>query len=286
MLFLDEQQLSSPSCVCVRRTAMLPGKKIAVLICASISISVSITSPVLSSTRMYADADAWCEWASESVNKTRQFTQDAGRDAHANWNANPLMLLACNVNTPIDNNRSHLLVLHCTSRCASCVNGALPCSSFLDTSTRSMTGMAYAPVLPVPFFARARMSRPDSAIGMDASWMGDGFSQPEQRYTTLATVIDKRRWSAGKAGEGLGAPKCRGKTASWMGHGFPEPTHRHSKYCCPVGGGGGRGSARGLTISRPESAVDPNAAKAKTGTNQDNTVTSRLPLSPASQVRV
>ena len=37
--------------------------------------------------------------------------QDAGRDAHANWNANPLMLLVCSVNTPIDHNRSHLLSL-------------------------------------------------------------------------------------------------------------------------------------------------------------------------------
>ncbi len=44
------------------------------------------------------------------------------RDAHANWNIFPLILLGCSVNTPIDDNRSHLLVLHCTSRPASCVN--------------------------------------------------------------------------------------------------------------------------------------------------------------------
>ncbi len=37
------------------------------------------------------------------------FTQDAPRDAHANWNVFPLILLACSVNTPIDDNRSHLL---------------------------------------------------------------------------------------------------------------------------------------------------------------------------------
>ncbi len=43
-----------------------------------------------------------------------------------------------------------------------------------------MTGMAYAPVFPVPFLALARMSRPDSAMGMEASWIGDGFSQPDQ----------------------------------------------------------------------------------------------------------
>ena len=53
------------------------------------------------------------------------FTQAVGRDAHANSNANPLMLLACSVNTPIDNNRSHLPALRCTSSRASCVNVAL-----------------------------------------------------------------------------------------------------------------------------------------------------------------
>ncbi len=31
-----------------------------------------------------------------------QSTQDARHDAHTNWNANPLMLLASSVNTPID----------------------------------------------------------------------------------------------------------------------------------------------------------------------------------------
>ena len=39
----------------------------------------------------------------------------------ANSNANPSVLLARSVNTPIDHNRSHLLAL----RCASCMNGAL-----------------------------------------------------------------------------------------------------------------------------------------------------------------
>ncbi len=37
----------------------------------------------------------------------------------------PLMLLASSVDTPIDNNRSHLLALPCALRCASCVNGAI-----------------------------------------------------------------------------------------------------------------------------------------------------------------
>ncbi len=36
---------------------------------------------------------------------------DARRDAHANWNVFPLVLLASSVNTPIDNKKSHLLVL-------------------------------------------------------------------------------------------------------------------------------------------------------------------------------
>ena len=38
--------------------------------------------------------------------------------------------------------------------------------------------MVYAPVFPVPFLARARMSRPNKAPGMAASCMGEGFSQP------------------------------------------------------------------------------------------------------------
>ena len=45
-------------------------------------------------------------------------------------------------------------------------------------STFSSTGIENAAVLPVPFFARARMSRPVSAMGMDSSWMGLGFSKP------------------------------------------------------------------------------------------------------------
>jgi len=45
-------------------------------------------------------------------------------------------------------------------------------------STFSSTGMQKAAVLPVPFFARASTSRPVSAIGIDSSWMGDGFSKP------------------------------------------------------------------------------------------------------------
>ena len=45
-------------------------------------------------------------------------------------------------------------------------------------STRSRTGIVNAAVLPVPFLARARMSRPVSAMGMDSSWMGDGLSKP------------------------------------------------------------------------------------------------------------
>ena len=38
--------------------------------------------------------------------------------------------------------------------------------------------MQKAAVLPVPFLARARMSRPVSAMGMDSSWMGLGASKP------------------------------------------------------------------------------------------------------------
>ncbi len=58
-------------------------------------------------------------------NAKAQSTQDAGRDVRANWNVFPLMLLACSVDTPIDINRSHLLVSRCASRPASCVDWAL-----------------------------------------------------------------------------------------------------------------------------------------------------------------
>ncbi len=44
-------------------------------------------------------------------NDEAQSTQVTGRDARANSNANPLMLLASSVNTPIHNSRFHLLAL-------------------------------------------------------------------------------------------------------------------------------------------------------------------------------
>lgn len=47
-----------------------------------------------------------------------------------------------------------------------------------SVQTCSKTGIQYAPVLPVPFLALARTSLPLSAIGIEASWMGEGFSQP------------------------------------------------------------------------------------------------------------
>ena len=46
--------------------------------------------------------------------------------AHANSNANPLMLLVCSVDTPIHINRSHLLAWRCASHPASCVDWAMP----------------------------------------------------------------------------------------------------------------------------------------------------------------
>lgn len=42
--------------------------------------------------------------------------------------------------------------------------------------TRSSVGMMKAAVLPVPFLARARTSRPVRAMGMASSWMGEGRS--------------------------------------------------------------------------------------------------------------
>ena len=45
-------------------------------------------------------------------------------------------------------------------------------------STLSSVGMIKAAVLPVPFFARASISRPVRATGIVSSWMGEGFSKP------------------------------------------------------------------------------------------------------------
>ena len=47
--------------------------------------------------------------------------------------------------------------------------------------TFSSAGMTKAAVLPVPFLARARMSRPVKAMGMDSSWMGEGCSNPASK---------------------------------------------------------------------------------------------------------
>lgn len=41
--------------------------------------------------------------------------------------------------------------------------------------------MTKAAVLPVPFLARARISRFVRAMGMASSWMGDGFSNPASK---------------------------------------------------------------------------------------------------------
>ena len=51
----------------------------------------------------------------------------------------------------------------------------------LLASAFSSTGMTKAAVFPVPFFARARMSRPARAIGMLSSWMGEGRSKPASK---------------------------------------------------------------------------------------------------------
>ncbi len=56
---------------------------------------------------------------------------DAERDASANSNVFPLMLLACSVDTPIHINRSHLLASHCALRPASCVDWALGFNSMI-----------------------------------------------------------------------------------------------------------------------------------------------------------
>ena len=49
--------------------------------------------------------------------------------------------------------------------------------------------MTNAAVLPVPFFARARMSLPVRATGMVSSWMGEGFSNPASNIPIINSLL-------------------------------------------------------------------------------------------------
>jgi len=85
-----------------------------------------------------------------------------------------------------------VLTMTCTFMCLpSSLHTCDVCSasSLVGTSTRtwmhvrvvsvfSNEGMRKEAVFPVPFLARAKMSRPARATGMASSWIGDGFSKP------------------------------------------------------------------------------------------------------------
>lgn len=47
--------------------------------------------------------------------------------------------------------------------------------------TNCNEGMTKEAVLPVPFLALAKMSLPARAIGIDSSWIGEGFSKPASK---------------------------------------------------------------------------------------------------------
>jgi hypothetical protein len=59
----------------------------------------------------------------------------------------------------------------------------------LEGSIRWSVGIKKAAVLPVPFLARARMSRPVKAIGIASSWIGEGESNPASKMP-----IRRLRW--------------------------------------------------------------------------------------------
>ena len=85
-----------------------------------------------------------------------QSTQDAGRNACANWKVFPLMLLVCSVDTPIHINRSHLLVSHCVSHPASCVDWASVCPNDVPWVSEAMSCAPNSDLIPeattrVPF---------------------------------------------------------------------------------------------------------------------------------------
>lgn len=54
---------------------------------------------------------------------------------------------------------------------------------------RSKVGITKAAVLPVPFFARARISLPVRATGIVSSWMGDGFSKPASKIPIISSRL-------------------------------------------------------------------------------------------------
>lgn len=54
----------------------------------------------------------------------------------------------------------------------------IPWMQFLVVSVFSRAGMRKEAVLPVPFLALAKISRPRRAIGIASSWMGEGRSKP------------------------------------------------------------------------------------------------------------
>lgn len=54
---------------------------------------------------------------------------------------------------------------------------------------RSSVGITNAAVFPVPFFARARTSRPAKAIGMVSSWIGEGFSNPASNMPIISSRL-------------------------------------------------------------------------------------------------
>ncbi|KAH3662543.1 hypothetical protein OGAPHI_005795 [Ogataea philodendri] len=56
----------------------------------------------------------------------------------------------------------------------------------------SRVGITNAAVLPVPFFALARMSLPMRATGIASSWMGDGFSKPASKIPIKSSLL---RWN-------------------------------------------------------------------------------------------
>lgn len=52
--------------------------------------------------------------------------------------------------------------------------------------------MINAAVFPVPFFARAKISRPVRATGIVSSWIGEGFSKPASNMPIMSSRLMKK----------------------------------------------------------------------------------------------
>ncbi len=100
------------------------------------------------------------------------------RDAHANWNVFPLLLLACSVNTPIDDNRSHLLRVASCVLCELGLSRAGPGIIIIVVAGPQLEPLIKPPPDPSLTWSRARPSRLRSVFGLSPRQTRSMFHVP------------------------------------------------------------------------------------------------------------